>query len=59
MFSDNPVRDFERWDNMRAREENMLPRCVECGDPVSEYKELDGETYCLECYEDIKKDMEE
>ena len=51
MRSDDPVRDFERWDAAREAELAKLPKCCECGEPIQTdcYFEIDGDLYCEDC----------
>ena len=54
MFSrtDDPLRDFLRYDRMMQRALDECPRCAYCGDPIQEEypHEIDGEFVCEECF---------
>lgn len=51
--SDDPGRDFDRWDAEQARREARLPKCENkrCQKRIDDelYFEIDGEILCLEC----------
>lgn len=53
-YSDDPVRDFDRYDAMTAQKEAQLPKCEKCGEPINDdiYFEIDGEILCEECMHD-------
>ena len=52
-YSDDPVRDFDRYDAMMAQQEARLPKCEKCGDVCPEsFFEIDGELLCEECMRD-------
>lgn len=54
-YSDDPVRDFERYDAYLARREAMLPVCEKCGESIRDYKyfEIDNEILCSDCVDDL------
>lgn len=51
--TDDPERDFDRWDMEQAREEARLPVCENrrCGKRIQDehYFEICGEILCEEC----------
>lgn len=52
--SDDPSKDFDRWD---AERENWLARrpiCVRCNDPIQGQKlwDINGDLYCRYCARD-------
>lgn len=51
--TDDPLRDFDRWDAEQARELDKLPECAECGEPIQteECYEVNDELICPECLE--------
>ena len=51
MWTDDPVKDYERYDAQRCAELERLPVCDECGNPIQdeEYYEFDGTLICEEC----------
>jgi hypothetical protein len=52
--TDDPLRDFDRYDAMMADREAKLPQCVDCGNPINDdiYYEVDGEHLCEKCMHD-------
>ena len=50
-YSDDPVRDFERYDAQRERELARRPKCCECDEHIQEDYcfEIDGELVCIHC----------
>ena len=50
-YSDDPIRDHERYEAHRERRLKRLPRCCECGHPIQteECFLIDGELVCPEC----------
>lgn len=54
MWTDDPVRDFDRWDAMmeRQRESCCRGRCTHCGEDVYDYEDhydIDGDLFHEEC----------
>jgi formylmethanofuran dehydrogenase subunit E len=48
--SDDPIRDFAKWEREQQAWEDSLPRCDSCGEPVDDYVfDIDGEVLCIEC----------
>ena len=49
--TDDPLRDYERWDAEREAELEMLPICAECGERVTDdhFYEINGEVICPDC----------
>lgn len=54
-YSDDPVRDYDRYDAEMARREARLPVCDKCDKPIhdDEYYEVEGWTLCEECMKDM------
>ena len=52
--SDDPNRDFDRWDAEREERLKELPECVICREPIQDefYYELDGANICPACLEE-------
>ena len=50
-YSDDPVRDFERYDAQRERELARRPKCCECDEPIQEDHcfEINDELVCIHC----------
>ena len=51
--SDDPGRDFDRWDEWREGLRKELPRCDKCHREIEDerYVEFDGFKVCGECLE--------
>jgi formylmethanofuran dehydrogenase subunit E len=54
MFTDDPVRDFDRYDMEMAQREAKLPKCDKCGKPINDdfFYEIEGEILCEKCMHD-------
>lgn len=50
-WSDDPHKDYDRYDAARQRELDRLPKCANCGEPIQdEYcYSFDGDLFCPEC----------
>jgi formylmethanofuran dehydrogenase subunit E len=57
-YTDDPVKDYERYDNHMTERLLRLPVCSECKERIqTEYLyEIDGELICEDCMNDHKKD---
>lgn len=53
MYSDDPIRDFERRERRRQAWLDTLPVCAECNRPIQDEEcfEINGELICPECLE--------
>lgn len=53
-YSDDPVRDFDRYDAYQAQQEAKLPQCEKCGKPIHDdvYYEINNEILCESCMQD-------
>lgn len=55
-WTDDPARDYERWERdqerARRRRERDLPICDKCGEHTSDYEYIDGMCFCRECLEE-------
>lgn len=51
--SDDPIKDFERYDRAQAAYLRSLPKCLCCGEPIHEGGiDTEGGILCSdECYE--------
>lgn len=58
-YSDDPVRDFDRYDSDRARRKR--PVCSCCDEEITDEFafNLDGEWFCEECMDSFKVEVEE
>lgn len=52
-YSDDPAKDFDRWDQEKERQLARLPVCEDkkCGKRIDEddYYDIDGEILCEDC----------
>ena len=53
-YTDNPLADFNRYDAEQERHRQKLPKCSDCGEPITdEYCfEFGGYYICEECLRD-------
>lgn len=51
--TDDPLRDFDRYDSEQQRNLDMLPKCDICGEPIQDdyCYEINDELICHECLE--------
>ena len=49
--TDDPDRDFDRYDMAMAQREARLPVCDRCGKPINDdrYFDIEGEILCENC----------
>lgn len=53
--TDDPIADFDRYDQEQAEYEATLPHCELCGEAIYEsYYEIDGKIICDECIERLR-----
>lgn len=52
-YTDDPLKDFDRYEAEQQRYLDSLPKCAECGEPIQSEKcyEIDGELICQDCLE--------
>ena len=60
-YSDDPVRDAERWIAEQERRLELLPKCASCGQPIQTEEAVcvDGAFYCEECELDAWEEVRE
>lgn len=53
-YSDDPVRDFDRYDMAMAQREAKLPVCDKCHKPINDdfFFYVEGTIYCEKCMHD-------
>lgn len=53
-YSDNPVRDYDRFDAEQERAMQKYPECACCGKRITDdfLFYIEGDIYCEECMED-------
>ena len=57
--TDDPYRDFDRWDRERENSLEKLPKCECCGEPIQDedlYDFEDGYLICEECVDEYIKE---
>lgn len=56
--TDNPIRDFERYDAEQQRKLDRLPKCDRCKDPIQgeDCYDFDGVIICSDCLDDYIED---
>ena len=49
--SDDPLRDFDRYDMAMAQREARLPVCDKCGKRIHDeiYFDINGDVFCEDC----------
>ena len=60
--TDDPEKDFDRWDAEQEAALEKLPKCVKCKEPIQDdhYFDVNGELYCEEhMIEKFRKDIED
>jgi formylmethanofuran dehydrogenase subunit E len=57
--SDDPIRDFHRWDAHQQEQLNKLPKCDDCGEPIQDdYYSIDNRNICSECIDNYKMNID-
>lgn len=61
IWTDDPIRDFERHDAEQREWLDKLPKCDFCGDHITDdsYHEIRGLNICDRCLEDHRKNTPE
>lgn len=56
-YSDDPVKDYDRYCDDLEAELDKLPKCYECGEPIQadECYEINDELICPECLDNNHK----
>ena len=59
--TDDPLRDFNRWEDEQYLWELSRPVCFDCGNPITgEYKWVfHGQDYCEDCVRDHRERIDE
>lgn len=52
IYTDNPVKDAERYYEQLEQAAAELPKCDYCGKPLDDYYNINGEILCSECLDD-------
>lgn len=55
-YTDDPERDFRRWDAEQEALRQLLPRCAECNSLIEDEEcfNINGEPVCEDCIERFK-----
>ena len=50
-YTDDPLRDFDRWDAEQQSMLDKLPRCVDCGKAIKDddLYDIGGDLFCEDC----------
>lgn len=56
-YTDDPVRDADRWVDAQEKELEKLPKCSECDEPIQEdcCYEFNDELICETCLRDYHR----
>lgn len=56
-YTDDPIADFNRYDDEQQRCLERLPRCAECGEHIQQDDAvcMDGHYYCDECLHSMRE----
>ena len=60
-YTDDPIADFNRWDNDRSERLKKLPVCSNCGEYIQDdhYYQINGENFCPDCLEnEFRKEID-
>ncbi len=59
MYTDDPLRDFVRWDAEQERRLQMLPECADCGEHIQEETAyyINGEWICKDCMDSYLREV--
>lgn len=55
--TDDPLKDYDRWDKEQQKRLDRLPECDNCGYPIQQEDAvcIDGKYYCDECLEEMRE----
>lgn len=58
-YTDDPVKDFERWDREQERALERLPVCECCGEHIQQEDavRIGGDWYCDECIDGMREEI--
>lgn len=56
-ITDDPIADFNRWDDERQSALERLPKCHQCGEHIQQESavKINGVFYCDECLNDMRE----
>jgi formylmethanofuran dehydrogenase subunit E len=60
-YSDDPERDFLRWDAQQQNELKKLPVCADCDNPIQDESAfyINGEWICEDCMEAYRMEVDD
>lgn len=54
IYTDNPLADYERYEDERNRNDEKYPHCDECGETIYDhYYRIEDDIVCKECLDII------
>lgn len=58
-YSDDPVRDYDRYCAEQERAIARLPICVDCDEPIQDEDAyyINGEWICLDCMDSYRREV--
>lgn len=58
--TDDPLKDFDRYDAEQERRIEKLPRCSQCDSPIQDDYAyyINGEWICDECLEQFRREVD-
>lgn len=61
ILTDDPLRDFNRWEDEEYLKKLALPICSDCGEPITGdyYWEFHGCYYCEDCVKEHRGYVED
>ena len=60
MWTDDPIRDFERYEAEQEEKLEKLPVCDDCGEPIQDeyYYDINGFIICPDCLKEYKCEVD-
>lgn len=57
--TDDPLRDFDRWDREQQKQLDKLPICIRCDHHIHQdaVVRIGGKYYCDECLHDMRVEI--
>ena len=58
-YSDDPLRDFDRWDAEQQKKLKELPICEDCGEHIQDESAfyINGDWICEDCIDAYRRDV--
>lgn len=59
LITDDPIRDFEAWDEEQNRQLEQLPCCADCDHPIQQEDAvyINGEWLCDDCLSSYRRQV--